>query len=36
MQTLATAEVAELDARASYSLAQVRLHTALGNPLDVR
>src|SRR5690606_11941460 len=33
MQTLAAAELAELDARAAYSVAQVRLHTALGNPV---
>jgi outer membrane protein TolC len=36
MQTLASAELAALDTRTSYSLAQIRLHTALGNPLDVR
>jgi outer membrane protein TolC len=33
MQTLATAELAELDTRMGYSLAQIRLHTALGSPL---
>lgn len=33
MQTLATAEVAQLEARAEYSLAQIRLYTALGSPL---
>ena len=34
MQTLASAEGAELEARVGYSLAQIRLHTALGNPLS--
>jgi multidrug efflux system outer membrane protein len=34
MQALAAAEVAELQARVDYALAQIRLHTALGNPLD--
>jgi outer membrane protein TolC len=34
MQTLAAAELADLEARVGYSLAQIRLHTALGNPLD--
>jgi outer membrane protein TolC len=33
MQTLATAELARIDAVVSYDLAQIRLHTALGNPL---
>jgi outer membrane protein TolC len=33
MQMLATAEVAQLEAHVTYSLAQIRLHTALGNPL---
>jgi outer membrane protein TolC len=36
MQTLATAELTQLDAAVNYSLAQIRLHTALGNPLDRR
>jgi outer membrane protein TolC len=34
MQTLATAELARNDAVAGFSLAQVRLHTALGSPVD--
>jgi outer membrane protein TolC len=34
MQTLASAEATQLEARVSYALAQVRLHTALGNPLS--
>jgi outer membrane protein TolC len=34
MQTLAAAEVADLDARVGHALAEVRLHTMLGNPLD--
>jgi outer membrane protein TolC len=34
MQTLATAELAQLEALINYDLAQIRLHTALGNPLD--
>jgi outer membrane protein TolC len=33
MQTLAEAELAALDARASLTVAQIRLHTALGNPV---
>ncbi|HEX6994094.1 MAG TPA: TolC family protein [Gammaproteobacteria bacterium] len=33
MQTLAAAEVAQVEARAEYSLAQIRLYTALGSPL---
>lgn len=33
MQTLATAELAALDALVAYDLAQIRLHTALGSPL---
>ena len=33
MQTLATAELARNDALGAYSLAQLRLHTALGNPV---
>jgi outer membrane protein TolC len=36
MQALASAEVARLEARTSFSLAQIRLHTALGNPLNAR
>ena len=36
MQMLAAAEVAQLEARVNYSLAQIRLHTALGNPLNSR
>ncbi|HLF10926.1 MAG TPA: TolC family protein, partial [Gammaproteobacteria bacterium] len=36
MQTLATSQLTELDAAVSYSLAQIRLHTALGNPLDLQ
>jgi outer membrane protein TolC len=35
MQTLATAELAQVDVEAAYSLAQLRLHTALGNPIDL-
>jgi len=34
MQALATAEIERLDALVSYDLAQIRLHTALGNPLE--
>jgi outer membrane protein TolC len=34
MQSLATAELAALDALLGYDLAQLRLHTALGNPVD--
>lgn len=34
MQTLATAELALLDTRVGYALAQIRLHTILGNPID--
>lgn len=33
MQTLAGAELGALEARAALSVAQIRLHTALGNPL---
>jgi outer membrane protein TolC len=33
MQTLASAELGALEARAGSSVAQIRLHTALGNPL---
>jgi outer membrane protein TolC len=35
MQALANAELARIDAVVSYDLAQIRLHTALGNPLDL-
>jgi outer membrane protein TolC len=35
MQTLATAELTQLEALINYDLAQIRLHTALGNPLDL-
>lgn len=34
MSTLAEAEMAEIAATVGFSTAQVRLHTALGNPLD--
>jgi outer membrane protein TolC len=34
MQALATAELARIDAIVGYDLAQIRLHTALGNPLE--
>jgi outer membrane protein TolC len=34
MQMLVAAELAHLDALVAYALAQVRLHTALGNPID--
>jgi outer membrane protein TolC len=34
MQMLVTAELAHLDTVVAYALAQVRLHTALGNPID--
>jgi outer membrane protein TolC len=33
MQTLASAELGALEARASLGIAQMRLHTALGNPV---
>ena len=33
MQTLAAAELADLEARTGHALAQVRLHTVLGNPV---
>jgi outer membrane protein TolC len=36
MQMLATAELTLLDGEVSYSLAQIRLHTALGNPVGIR
>jgi outer membrane protein TolC len=35
MQALATAELARIDALVGYDLAQIRLHTVLGNPLDI-
>ena len=35
MQALATAELSQIDAEAAYSLAQVRLHTAIGNPVSM-
>ncbi|HEY3517968.1 MAG TPA: TolC family protein [Gammaproteobacteria bacterium] len=35
MQTLAAAELAQVDVEAAYSLAQLRLHTAIGNPIDL-
>jgi outer membrane protein TolC len=34
MQTLVAAEITHLDVLVAYALAQVRLHTALGNPID--
>jgi outer membrane protein TolC len=34
MQTVAAAELAELETAVGYTLAQLRLHTALGNPVD--
>ena len=34
MQAFASAEVAQLETRVGYSVAQIRLHTALGNPLN--
>jgi outer membrane protein TolC len=34
MQTLSEAELAQAQATVGYSLAQIRLHTALGNPVD--
>jgi outer membrane protein TolC len=34
MQALATAELAQIDAEAAFSLAQLRLHTAIGNPVS--
>jgi hypothetical protein len=33
MQALATAELALLDATAAYDVAEIKLHTALGNPV---
>jgi outer membrane protein TolC len=35
MQALAAAELAQIDALVGYDLAQIRLHTALGNPLEL-
>ena len=35
MLSFANAELARIDAVVSYDLAQIRLHTALGNPLEV-
>ena len=34
MQTLATADLSLLDMRVGHALAQIRLHTVLGNPID--
>jgi outer membrane protein TolC len=34
MQTLAASELMHLETMVGYTLAQIRLHTALGNPLD--
>jgi len=34
MQALANAELARIDTAVGYDLAQIRLHTALGNPLE--
>jgi outer membrane protein TolC len=34
MQMLAAAELADLDARVGHTLAEIRLHTMLGSPLD--
>lgn len=34
MQALATAELADLEARVGHALAEIRLHTVLGSPLD--
>ena len=34
MQALATAELARIEVAVGYDLAQIRLHTALGNPLE--
>jgi outer membrane protein TolC len=36
MQLLATAELTQLDTQVGFSLAQIRLHTAIGNPVEVR
>jgi outer membrane protein TolC len=35
MQALASAELALIDAEAAYSVAQLRLHTAIGNPISI-
>ncbi|HUL80587.1 MAG TPA: TolC family protein [Gammaproteobacteria bacterium] len=35
MQALAAAELARIDALVGYDLAQIRLHTVLGNPLEI-
>jgi outer membrane protein TolC len=35
MQTLATAELTQLEMQVGYSLAQLRLHTAIGNPIEL-
>jgi outer membrane protein TolC len=35
LQTLASAELAQLDLEAAYRLAQIRLYTAIGNPLEL-
>jgi outer membrane protein TolC len=35
MQLLATAELTHLDTQVGYSLAQLRLHTAIGNPVEL-
>jgi len=34
VQAIASAELARIDAVVGYDLAQIRLHTALGNPLE--
>src|SRR5882672_398003 len=36
MQVLAAAELARLDTQVGYGVAQIRLHTALGNPVELR
>ena len=36
MQLLATAELTQLDTQVGYSLAQLRLHTAIGNPVELQ
>ena len=36
MEALATAELARVDALVAYDLAQIRLHTVLGNPLEIQ
>lgn len=35
MQALATAELARVEVQAAHSLAQLRLHTAIGNPVSI-